>query len=106
MLPQEKLALDEELRVQAGGACPLLENQIPHLWSRHAITKLTRLLISFMSMDSLIELIEQRCEWLPQPAVREHLNDYDRKTLERLVYLVRQCCRNQEHSTSSIIPNK
>ena len=73
---------------------PLFERQQRH-WCPHIIAKLSPRFISFMSQETLIEILEQEHDWLPQPANRTHLKLYDREVLEFLVYVVRQCCRTQ-----------
>jgi hypothetical protein len=64
-------------------------------WNRTAIARLSRGQISFLPDDVLQEVIEQTCDFLPQPEVRDRLCYLDRESLERLAYLVRQACRRR-----------
>ena len=59
------------------------------------VAELMPLQISQMTCEELARAI--RASGLPiiQTALNEHLELYDRTTLERLVYLARRCCRNQ-----------
>jgi hypothetical protein len=51
--------------------------------------------ISRMSCMELIRVIQGSALPLMRPEIQSHLEFYDRKTLERLAYLARRCCRNQ-----------
>ena len=59
------------------------------------VAELSPLQISRMTCEELARAI--RASGLPiiQTELSEHLEFYDRATLERLVYLARRCCRNQ-----------
>lgn len=64
-------------------------------WSRAAIARLSPGRISFLPDETLVEVIDRACEFLPQPEVRDRLCHLDRESLERLTYLVRQACRRR-----------
>lgn len=65
------------------------------VWSRKAIARLSPSQISFLPDETLVEVIDRVCDFLPQPEVRERLCYLDREALERLAYLVRQACRRR-----------
>lgn len=65
------------------------------VWSRKAIARLSPGQISFLPDETLVEVIDRTCDFLPQPEVRERLCYLDREALERLAYLVRQACRRR-----------
>lgn len=64
-------------------------------WDRRSVVRLTPYQINSMPSETLIEIVNQWNDRLPQPDVRYRLHYLDRNTLEQLVYLVRQSCRCQ-----------
>lgn len=67
----------------------------PSCWDREAIAGLSPGRISFLTDETLVEVIDCACDFLPQPDVRGRLCYLDRDSLERLTYLVRQACRRR-----------
>ncbi len=61
---------------------------------RHAIAKLSRTTISQMTRGELADVVRANNMALLGKDISEHVDFYDREILERLVYLVRRCCRN------------
>lgn len=59
------------------------------------LAELSSVQISRMTCDELIRVVRATQLPLLRPETDEHLEFYDRPTLERLVYLVRRCCRKQ-----------
>jgi len=51
--------------------------------------------VSQMTCNEMVQVIRAAKMPLLRKDVSEHLESYDRETLERLVYLARRCCRNQ-----------
>src|SRR5512140_2758005 len=66
------------------------------------IADLSALKISQMTRDEFVRMI--RAARLPQlnSATGEHLELYDRRTLERLAFLARRCCRNRTKASPSL----
>lgn len=64
-------------------------------WNRRSVAGLTRHRIAVIATETLIEIIDEWSEFLPQPGVRDRLEYLDRDTLQRLVYLIRQVCRHR-----------
>lgn len=62
-------------------------------WDRQSVLHLTHYQINVMPSETLIEIVNQWCDVLPQPDVKSRLHYLNRNTLEQLVYLVRQACR-------------
>jgi len=63
--------------------------------NKSVIADMPRCRISQMTCNELARVIRAADMRLLRKEVSEHLESYDRETLERLVYLVRRCCRNQ-----------
>jgi hypothetical protein len=59
------------------------------------VAELSPTQISRMACSELVRAIQAAKMSLLCKDVSEHLELYDRETLERLVYLARRCCRNQ-----------
>ncbi|QDT91519.1 hypothetical protein Pan161_31780 [Gimesia algae] len=64
-------------------------------FDKSLIAELSATQISRMTCADLIRLIRAVKMPLLYNDISKHLEYYDRKTLERLVYLSRRCCRNQ-----------
>jgi hypothetical protein len=60
-----------------------------------AIAEISPIQISQMTCNEMVRVIRAAKMPLLRKDVSEHLELYDRDTLERLVYLARRCCRNQ-----------
>jgi hypothetical protein len=65
------------------------------------IADLSAMKISQMTRDELVRVI--KAARLPQlnSATGEHLELYDRRTLERLIFLARRCCRHRTAAAPS-----
>lgn len=61
---------------------------------RHEIASLSPTNISQMARGELADVVRAHNLALLGKDISEHLDFYDRETLERMVYLVRRCCRN------------
>ena len=59
------------------------------------VAALSPVQISRMTCEELVRIIRAARLPLVRPEIDEHLEFYDRPTLERLVYLARRCCRNR-----------
>lgn len=65
------------------------------------IADLPAMKISHMTDDELVRVIRAARILQLKCASDEHLDYYDRTTLERLAYLARRCCRNRTTASRS-----
>ena len=65
------------------------------------IAELSAIEISQMIHDELVRVIRAARLLRFACANDEHMEYYDRSTLERLVYLARRCCRNRTSASRS-----
>ena len=63
------------------------------VWSRMAIASLSTSQIGAKASEELVELICFMQPWFCSPELLTHLPYYERSTLEKLTYLVREVCR-------------
>lgn len=65
------------------------------------IAQLSPTQIARMTPEELIPFVRWSGLPLLLPEIEPHVKHWDRKTLERVVYLARRCCQNQERRTYS-----
>lgn len=63
--------------------------------NKAAVAELSPAQIDGMSRADMVRVIRAARMPLLRPDVEQHLEEYDRATLQRLVYLARRTCRHQ-----------
>jgi hypothetical protein len=62
---------------------------------KRQIAELSSMQITRMTRDELIRIVRTARMELLHRDIADHIELYDRATLERLVHLARRCCRNR-----------
>ncbi len=64
-------------------------------WDKRDIAELSSTQIARMTRDELLRIVRDARMELLHRDIADHIELYDRETLQRLAHLARRCCRNQ-----------